>query len=303
MAAPSQRNLDHQDPLPFCSSAGILPLSIRVATLWLWTITIVLLASACSRVEGQEKSSPQSSLNATDDELAGILSPADRATAARNWEGEIAGLEALDRTHTDPKNAVLLLGSSSIRLWEDAAEMLAPYPIIRRGYGGARYSDLVVFAKRLISPHEYRAVVVFVANDITGSANDSSVDEVRKMVLHVVSVSQEHQPESPVLLVEVTPTPSRWKVWPQIRELNAMMREVALTHPGVSFISTAEYYLDSHDQPRPELFIKDQLHLNEPGYRIWAQIIRRRIDEVLDATSSVTNPSPIGVSALKVDTH
>ncbi len=220
-------------------------------------------------------------LNATETELAGILTPADRANSIERWEKDIAKFARLDESEPDPENAVMLLGSSSIRLWENAAEMLAPYPTIRRGYGGARYSDLVVFAKRLITPHEFRALVVFVANDITGSKEDRSVEAVRRMVMHVIEIAREHQPESPILLVEVTPTPSRFHVWKEIRELNAMLREVALTQPNVSFVSTAEYYLDNEDQPRAEFFRDDRLHQNTAGYQVWAELIRRELDNVL----------------------
>lgn len=292
--------------LPVFPTARILgTLSRRHAVrLLLWAVCVVLPTSGSLSAFGQEKSPlAGASLNATDAELEGILSPTDRAKAARKWEKAIAGLERLDRTQPDPENAVLVVGSSSIGLWDDAAEMLAPYPIIRRGYGGARFSDLVVFANRLFSPHEYRALVVFVGNDISGSKHDRSVDSVRKMVLYVIEVSRKHQPDSPVLLVEVTPTPSRAGAWPQVRGLNAMLREVALTHPGVAFISTAEYYLDSQDEARTELFRQDQLHQNESGYRIWADIIRRRLDEVLGENSSTGTAPPSEVSDTRVDVH
>ncbi|EMI57668.1 GDSL-type esterase/lipase family protein [Rhodopirellula sallentina] len=230
---------------------------------------------------GETKTVVDSPLNATPDELQGIISEEDRQKAIERWEKDIAKFEELDQTQQDPDNAVMLLGSSSIRLWSQAAEMLAPYPIIRRGYGGARYSDMVVFARRLISPHQYRVLVVFIANDITGSEQDRTVDEVEKMVMHVIGVSKKYQPDAPILLVEVTPTPSRWKVWPEVRRLNEMFREVALTQPNVYCLTTAEYYLNADDTPRSELFLKDMLHQNEAGYLIWGDLIGRRLDEIL----------------------
>lgn len=303
MTTHARPNVPNSATPPPAPSAHFLDAQPRrhAARMLMWAVTVVLPLSGSLNALGQDRTLPSgASLNATDAELEGILSPDDRAKAASQWEDAIAGLERLDRTQTDPKNAILLVGSSSIRLWDDADEMLAPYPIIRRGYGGARFSDLVVFAKRLLHPHQYRALVVFVANDISGSKLDRSADSVRKMVLHVIEVSRQHQPDSPVLLVEVTPTPSRVGVWPQTRELNAMLREVALTHPGVDFISTAEYYLDSQDKARTELFRQDQLHQNESGYRIWADIIRRRLDEVLGENSSDRTPLS-EVSAIRVD--
>ena len=212
---------------------------------------------------------------------ANLLAPY-RDAAMQRWDTAIRGLEAKDRNETHPDSSVLFIGSSSIRLWRTIAEDVSPYHPIQRGYGGARYSDVAVFAERLIHPHQYRALVLFVGNDIRGSQDDHTVDEVERLVQHVLSVSRDHQPKSPVLLIEVTPTSRRFAAWSKIRGLNARLREIALTTPHVHFIATAEHYLHPDTvKPRDELFVGDKLHLNRDGYRIWGSIIRRRLDEVL----------------------
>lgn len=212
---------------------------------------------------------------------AELLSPAKRKAAIDRWEKDITALESLDQTEPDPDGAVLLVGSSSIRLWEGASDALAPYPVIRRGYGGAKYSDLYVYAKRLIEPHSFRAIVCFVGNDVSGKKTDHEVTDVEKWVRSIISIARDHQPDAVTLLVEVTPTPSRFAAWPKIRQLNSMLREVALTESNVSFVATAEFYLNRNDQPRRNLFRDDKLHLNETGYQIWGSLIKRRLDEVL----------------------
>ncbi len=203
-----------------------------------------------------------------------------RDAATKKWEKDIAALEKLDAQEADPDDGILLIGSSSIRRWENSAVDLKPYRTIRRGYGGAKYSDLAVFAERIIQPHKFRAVVMFVGNDVTGSKEDRTPDQVEELVRHIVSVSRNHQPDSPIFIVEVTPTPKRLDAWPQIRVLNARLREIALTEPNTYFVATAEHYLDKDDQPRGEFFVEDRLHQNEAGYSVWAGLIRRRLDEV-----------------------
>ncbi|TWU51066.1 hypothetical protein Poly51_43600 [Rubripirellula tenax] len=204
-----------------------------------------------------------------------------RSRAIEKWEDEIRKLESLDSSETDPADAVLLLGSSSIRRWTQAAIDLAPYRVVRRGYGGAKYSDLAVFAERLIQPHQYRAVVMFVGNDISGDAHDHTVDQVDGWVRHIVDVSRKHQSGSPVLIVEVTPTGKRFEHWSAIRRLNAQLREIALSTPMVYFVPTAASFLDPDGNPRSELFVDDRLHLNDQGYVIWAELIRDQLDDVL----------------------
>ena len=91
-----------------------------------------------------------------------------RDEAMKQWSHDIEALEQRDVHQRDPKDAILFIGSSSIRRWNSIETDMAPYQVVQRGYGGAKYSDLAVFSNRLIHPHKYSAVVVFVANDVQG---------------------------------------------------------------------------------------------------------------------------------------
>ncbi|TWU58004.1 GDSL-type esterase/lipase family protein [Rubripirellula reticaptiva] len=209
-----------------------------------------------------------------------------RDKAIDKWEKAIQELEALDLSESHSPDEILMVGSSSVRRWSQIDVDMSPYRVIRRGYGGAKYSDLAVFADRLIQPHHYRAMVVFVGNDIAGSDDDHSVEQVDRWVRHIIDVSRRHQPDAPVMIIEVTPTMKRWKQWPEIRELNAQLREIALSTPKVYCIDTAEHFLDSAGQPRTELFADDNLHLSDQGYDIWANLIRSDLDDVFRLLAS-----------------
>lgn len=218
---------------------------------------------------------------------ANLLEPY-RASSLEKWEKEIVKLEVRDREQADPHDAVLFIGSSSIRRWDDIAVDMSPYRTIQRGFGGSKYSDVAVFANRLLHPHQYRALVVFVGNDVSGKPEDHTPDQVEQLVRYLVGVSRAHRPGAPVLLIEVTPTEKRFDVWPRIREINARIREVALTTPHTYFVPTAEHYLDPEGNPRSELFVEDRLHLNASGYDLWSRLIRRRLDEVFRMTDALS---------------
>ncbi|MEX0944646.1 MAG: hypothetical protein WDZ38_03165, partial [Balneolaceae bacterium] len=81
------------------------------------------------------------------------------------WESAMLQFEELDRTHTYPPQSIFFTGSSSIRLWETLEEDMHPYPVIQRGFGGSRMTDLLNHADRYIAGHSFGAMVVFVAND------------------------------------------------------------------------------------------------------------------------------------------
>ena len=163
--------------------------------------------------------------------LAGILAAAEpgpeQIAAARRWEPDIAALEARDRTESHPPDSILLVGSSSIRLWDSVAADLAPYHPIQRGFGGARFADVAVYAWRLIRPHRFRALVLFAANDVTGGPDDARPEQVAVWLGHIVEVARAAQPEAAIFCLEITPTPARWAAWPKIREVNhALAREI-----------------------------------------------------------------------------
>lgn len=198
------------------------------------------------------------------------------------FEPAIQKFEELDRTEVHREDAILFVGSSSIRLWETIAEDMAPYPVIQRGYGGAKFSDLAYFADRIISPHDYRALVIFVANDVSGRPTDKSPEETTAYFQHVLDTVRKHKPDVPVFLIEITPTESRWKVWEQIQETNTALKAAVEADPNGHFIQTAPHYLSDEGRPRSELFVQDRLHLNRDGYRLWASVIKERLDDVLD---------------------
>lgn len=198
------------------------------------------------------------------------------------WEDEVAALEALDQAEPDPDDAILFIGSSSIRLWDSIADDMAPWAVVRRGYGGARFRDLCHHASRLVAAHDPRAIVVFVANDITSPTDSPSVEQVMTDVRATHHAIRQRHPQVPIWYIAVTPTESRWAAWPAIRGLNDAIEAMAAAEPDTFFITTADRFLDpGSGQPIPELFRDDRLHLSPAGYRVWAAEIRRALEAEL----------------------
>jgi lysophospholipase L1-like esterase len=204
--------------------------------------------------------------------------------AIKKWESDIVKLEDKNQQEQYPEDAILFIGSSSIRRWDSIAEDIAPYIPIQRGYGGARYSDLAYFADRLITPHQYQAVVMFVANDVQNQKGDADtdLDDIDGLVRHIVSVSAKHAPGKPFFIIEVTPTQSRQSIWDKTKRLNAILREVCFSTPDTFFIETAETFLTDDKQPIERLFVEDRLHLNADGYDLWASLIKSELKYFLE---------------------
>ncbi len=197
------------------------------------------------------------------------------------WENDISKFEQSDRTETYPDNAILFAGSSSIKLWTTLAKDMAPYPVIQRGFGGSRLSDLAVYADRIFRPHPCQAIVLFVANDIAGTDQDKSPEEVAALFKSVLKTIRKSHPSTPVFWIEVTPTSSRWKVWPEIQKSTTLISKICDAHKNTYYIRTDFAFLNEDGKPRDELFVADKLHLNATGYSIWTDIIKNELNRVL----------------------
>lgn len=197
------------------------------------------------------------------------------------WEPEIAKFDSLNKTVTYPIDAILFAGSSSIRLWSTLREDMVPFSVIQRGYGGAKMGDYAVYADRIFSPHKSGALVLFIANDITGSTGDKSPEEVRKLFSYIHKTYRKYNPGSPVFYIEITPTWRRWKAWPEIMKCNETLKSWCEDKSNTFYIETASAFLDKDGKPRQEYFRADSLHLNSEGYKVWNKIIKGELEAVL----------------------
>ena len=199
----------------------------------------------------------------------------------KSWENDIKKFEQLDNSEKYPTDAVLFAGSSSIRLWTSLEKDMAPYHVIQRGYGGAKLSDFAVYADRIFDPHPCKAIVIFIANDITGTEQDKTPKEIAALFNNVLNTIRKGNPATPVFWIEITPTASRWKVWPEIQKANSLIKEICDKKKNTYFIKTDFAFLNEKGLPKDELFRDDKLHLTEKGYVVWTEIIKKELDNKL----------------------
>ena len=195
------------------------------------------------------------------------------ATEAAKWDKDVEKLTANSATDGG-EDFILCLGSSSFRLWSSISDDMAPYKIVNRGYGGAKYCDLAIHSTKLVEGVRFRAAMIFVGNDITGKETDKTPEEIVRLSKIVIDVVRQQHPNAPVFLIAVTPSPSRFQYWPRIVLANQSLEKLAAEEPNTFFIATQNKYLNEQGEPRSELFGKDMLHQNKDGYAIWSALLK-----------------------------
>lgn len=198
---------------------------------------------------------------------------------------EVRQFEALDRAQEYADNAILFIGSSSIRLWNTLEEDMKPFPVIKRGYGGAHFRDIIFYTDRILANHMPEIIVCFVANDIKGVPEDESPKKVLRLIKYFIKQVREKHPTTPLVFIEITPTPSRWKQWKAIEKVNRLVEELCVRKDGLYFVSTASAFIAEDKKPNDSLFISDRLHLNSKGYRVWNRLIKNELKRIKKSKS------------------
>ena len=197
------------------------------------------------------------------------------------WAQDIEALEEKSTGRYAPDEAVVFVGSSSIRLWRTLEQDMAPLPVLQHGFGGAKLNDVVHYAARLVSAYRPRAVVVFAGtNDISPEAAKPP-DTLLASYQSFIDIVRRAQPGLPVFFIGITPSPLRWEVWGVAHATNELIREWSTTQRSLYFIDTGPGLLGADGAPDPSNYVFDGLHLSERGYAKWTSIIRPRLLEVL----------------------
>lgn len=193
------------------------------------------------------------------------------------WDADIAAFAARDTTAPVAGDALLFVGSSSIRMWNLAASWPGE-KLINNGFGGSTLSDAIHHFDRLVAVHHPRAVVLYSGdNDIS---QGRSVEQVTNDFMTFVARTQQVHPGVPVVIIAIKPSVSRWQLWPAMREVNAALRAHCAATPGLYFADVATPMLDPDGtKPAATWFKSDGLHLSEAGYAAWTRIVSETLRE------------------------
>jgi lysophospholipase L1-like esterase len=172
----------------------------------------------------------------------------------------------------DLKAPIVFTGSSSIRMWTGLEEAFPEAMVLNRGFGGSHFSDLIVYVNECVLQYQPKQVFIYEGD------NDINAGETPKAILkeakQLVKLLQKQLPGVDIVLIAPKPSLARWKWADQYVDLNSRLEKWAGRKKGVRFVDVWSVMLTEEGNPMPDIFIEDDLHLNEKGYAIWTEAIR-----------------------------
>jgi lysophospholipase L1-like esterase len=220
----------------------------------------------------------------------GVLWPQQEASPTR-FQSQIDAFLEEDRVDPPPRHAILFIGSSIFRQWEDLKEQMAPLTVFNRAFGGSRTADILFYMDEIVLPYEPKIIVYYCgSNDINaGEKADAISGRFREFVARVHA----KLPATRIFFVSINRAPQKRDRWDIVDEANRQVRVHCQADRRLGFIDVNPALFDRDGNPRLELYQEDKLHFKPQAYTEFAAIIKpviARAWDSLKASSELGNP-------------
>jgi lysophospholipase L1-like esterase len=194
------------------------------------------------------------------------------------WEKEMAAFKKMDEENPPQAGLTLFVGSSTFTVWKSMQEDMPDIPLINRGFGGSQVTDLIEHFDTVIAPYNPKQIVIYEGdNDLASSKTPELVLSNYKKLLERI---REQYAQVPVTVVSVKPSEARRDVIGKMNELNQKLNVWASLTENLYYLNTFDITVNGEGKPIPEYYQKDNLHLNQAGYKAWARKIAEHIKKV-----------------------
>ena len=186
---------------------------------------------------------------------------------------EIQEFKTIDQTKGIPAKPILFVGSSSFTKWEDVNDYFPGKTIINRGFGGSRLLDLNYYANDLLDPYNPKQIVIYCGENDIATDNPTAAEVFERFRIFFGKIRQKY-PRVPVAYVSIKYSPSREKFWPEVTEVNALIKSYLKTQKKAKYIDITKVMNDANGKLRTDIFLEDRLHMKPEGYRLWTSVMK-----------------------------
>ena len=196
---------------------------------------------------------------------------------AAKWEETIQKFEAADASDMPGPGVILFTGSSSIAMWKGLEEAFPEHAVLNRGFGGSEFSDLLYYTDRIVYPYQPSKIFIYEGdNDLAaGESLESIMSEAKRLREEI----RRELPNTSVIFIAAKPSLSRWHLKEKYEALNKALKEYAEETEKTEFADVWTAMMGSDGKVREDLFLEDDLHMNEKGYEIWKKVLLPYLEE------------------------
>jgi len=215
----------------------------------------------------------------------GAQETATKVSGKDRYAAEIAKFVEQDKVTPPPQNALLIAGSSSARYWITAAEDFKPYPVINRGFGGSKTTEVLSTMDRIALPYHPRLVIYFAGtNDLAGG---SKAEDVLENIRQYIERLRKENPKAGFVIMAGLKSPKRKPNWIEFDKFNDLLQKFCAAGKNLYYVdhnkvmnkpngeAVAAYYREEGDSA---------LHANAAGYAEIVKLVRPVVDKAWAAS-------------------
>lgn len=189
------------------------------------------------------------------------------------YESEFQAFEKADKAAPPPQRPIVFTGSSSIRYWDELSNYFPNKPVLQRGFGGSQLSDVLHYADQVIVQYQPKQIVLYAGeNDI--ATGQQTGQQVYERLVALFEYVRRKVPDATFTFISIKPSPSRRQYFKQNDIANRLIEAYLAKQRNTQFVDIRPVMLTKADQPVPELFKTDSLHMLPEGYQRWAKVLR-----------------------------
>lgn len=192
---------------------------------------------------------------------------------AQPFANEIAAFRKQDSIAMPPKKAILLVGSSSFRLWDNWQDYFPGRKMINRGFGGSSLPDVIRYADDVIFKYRPKQIIIYCGENDFAASDTVSVPTVVERFKTLFGMIRTKYKRVPVAFVSMKPSPSRQKFLTKYVAANAAIKDFLAAQKRTAYIDVYTPMLQPDGNVMTDIFKADNLHMNAKGYAIWKQIM------------------------------
>ena len=187
---------------------------------------------------------------------------------------DVQKFKKLDSASFPASKQILFIGSSSFTMWRDVGDYFPKHKIINRAFGGSQLVDLIRYRYEVIYPYQPKQIVMYCGeNDIASSDTVTGRVAVERFKTLFTLIRAKY-PKVPFAYVSMKPSPARERLMPEYKAANEGIAAFLKTQKKAVYIDVYNKMLKPDGSPMTDIFLKDNLHMNAEGYKIWQKIMR-----------------------------
>ena len=198
------------------------------------------------------------------------------AQSSLKFQNEVLTIQKkYDSIWDSSKETIVFTGSSSIRFWYGLEQLFPKHQIVNSGFGGSQASDLLAYSEELVLRFNPKKVFIYEGdNDIYNNKKPKEIVNTLLLIIHKI---RKRNKQTQIILISTKPSISRWHLKQKYKVLNRKFKRLSRKDRLIEFADVWGPMIDN-GKLKQDIFIKDGLHLNEKGYSLWYNVLKKYVD-------------------------